>query len=75
MGNQLCCGRYQEEQDDLSVYHKYEIANKIIDFNWNHTTKEFTHITLEETLLRRLTNDLGQEINPQTTHIIFSEFK
>jgi len=46
---------------------------EIFDFDWNQSNSNL--LTVEETIMRQLTNDMGQMVTPHTAHIIFTEFK
>ena len=50
-----------------------ELLQTIFTFDFNNIDHE--GITVEETLMLSITNDLGEIITPQVTNILFSEFK
>lgn len=49
------------------------MLSKIAKFDWNTNNKG--SLTVEEILMRRITNDAGEFVTPQTAHIAFAEFK
>jgi len=50
-----------------------EILQAIMQFDFNDG--DTNGITFEETLMRQMTNDLGEFIMPHVAHILFIEFK
>ena len=63
----------QNEDDfDLNKTMEKSIINKIIQFDWNK--ENCNNITVQEMIMTENTNDLGDVISPQTSHVLFSEF-
>jgi hypothetical protein len=72
MGN--CCGigkDYLDIKQDQKEENKE--LSKICNFDWNKGNKAY--LTVEEMLMKKLTNDLAEFVTPQVAHIAFAEFK
>ena len=71
MGN--CCG-LRGDYLDIKRDSKEENKDltKICNFDWNRGNN--ASITVQEMVLKRLTNDQGECVTPHVAHIAFSEF-
>lgn len=72
MGN--CCG-LKSDYGDLGVSiggTKNKDLIKIAEFDWNKDNKG--SVTVQEYIMRIITNDAAESVTPQVTHIVFSEF-
>ena len=75
MGGYWCGSRENFETDiDSDKSRDRNAKYKFVQtFNWNNNNPYSW--TIEEIILCSLTNDAGDYVNPQTSHILFSEFK
>jgi hypothetical protein len=71
MGN-LCRARGRAHIVADETEKKKELQ-QIFDFDWNQGNKNY--LTVEETIMRHITNDIGEFLTPQTTQVLFAEFK
>ena len=66
-------GDYEIPIDTDKNKDEIEIIKTIKEFDWNN--KNPYKWTIEEIIMCSIANDTGDLINPQSSHILFSEFK
>jgi hypothetical protein len=69
-----CCGigkDYLDIKQDVKEENKE--FSKICNYDWNKGNK--AHLTVQEMLMKKLTNDVAEFVTPQVAHIAFAEFK